>query len=174
LITPPHVALACLIGTGAEEIYKNNGSIDLGTIYASVIVINLFFHYVLDVIPHGHTLNPFDTGNNLRSFYIELAISASIILLTLFISDQPILIIVSSVASLIPDCVSTSLAKFKLPITLKKILSQIQRFHFFIHWFEKIDENGKRIVPNPSKFELISQSIFVILCIILIFLLKLK
>jgi hypothetical protein len=174
LITPPHIAAACLVAVSAEELYISSEHNSIITLYASVILINLVIHYILDIVPHGHTVNPFDMGDKLGGLYIELAVSAVIVLMTIFLTDFPVLVIISSVSSLIPDCVSTSLAKLNLPSPIKKILTNIQRFHFYIHWFEKRDEKGKRIVPLPSKFELILQGIFVILCIIMIFLIKLK
>jgi len=174
LITPPHVAAACLIATSAEEIYKNAEGTSLVTLYSSVIAINLLLHYILDIVPHGHTVNPFDMGDDLRFLYLELGISAGIIASIMIISDHPLLILSASLASLLPDYVSGSLARLRLPKPIYLLLFQIQRFHFFIHWFEQKDKKGKRIVPFPSKLELILQGGFVLLCIILVLLIKYK
>jgi hypothetical protein len=141
-------------------------------VYTCVIIINLVLHYVFDMVPHGHTVNPFDLGKDLHYLFLELGISVAIIIYTIFLIDHPSLTIIASFTSLAPDYISGSIARLNLPSIVNKTLVKIQKFHFFVHWFEKNDEKGKRIVPIPSKFELAYQSIYVILCIIAIFLIK--
>lgn len=146
MIAIGHTSVGVIIAT---SIIAVSGSNPLGpAAFVLAIVLGIVFHYLADLVPHGHYyINTKDLQKSqLIIFFLDLFGGAALFLLLALwkfgMSEYFWLILVAIAASQLTDVVE-GLAAFKL-IPKTKAVRKHSAFHLLVHWH---NEPGSR---NPG------------------------